>query len=353
VSKTQSLRQLNSNRLTTCENTFAEYLSNPRYLLPPEVDQGKPIDIEITETVECGHVWVQIKDKSHQEVAMLIDETLNTPAYSLKPLGPHDLKENSLCVAYFGSPSETRLYRARILYVSKEDKTVSVQYVDFGNKEKKRASEVFQLSDELQEYPFQALECTLDNVKPSLIKNPNGTWTPPALKLFKSIVDEKGARFRIKVNYLIEERAIVDLQVMSVGASGDRDVGEHLRQSGYAEPCDKSDKSFYASRSNFCSQEIMYVPYRESDYVSRKPEYVASGAEMRAPAKRLAANSNREQHDEDTFSSVADSGTDRPLSSFVDEDVNSYLGEFSINGPYSPLEVRKKIFFLFFFSVFI
>ena len=260
---------------------------------------------------------------------MLIDQTLNTPAYSLKPLSPNELKENNLCVAYF----ENILYRARILYVSKEDKTVSIQYVDYGNKEKKRFSEVFQLSDELQEYPFQALECTLDNIKPSLIKNPNGTWTHQAHKLFKSIVEEKDTKFKIKVNYLIDERAIVDLQ--AVGPSAKLDIGEYLRQSGYAEQCDKSDKSFYASRSNFCSQEIMYVPYRESDYVSKKPEYVNS-AEIRGPIKRLG---NRE-HEEDTFSSVADSGTDRPISSFVDEDVNSYSGEFSINGPYSPLEVR-------------
>lgn len=321
--------------MTTCENTFAEYLSNPRYLLPPEVDQGKLIDIEITETVECGHFWVQIKDKSHQEVAMLIDQTLNTPAYSLKPLSPNELKENNLCVAYF----ESQLYRARILYVSKEDKAVNIQYVDFGNKEKKRFNEVFQLSDELQEYPFQALECTLDNIKPSLIKNPNGTWTQQAHKMFKTIVNEKDTKFKIKVNYLIDERAIVDLQ--AVGPSAKLDIGEYLRQSGYAEQCDKSDKSFYASRSNFCSQEIMYVPYRESDYVSKKPEYVNS-AEIRGPIKRLG---NREQ-EEDTFSSVADSGTDRPISSFVDEDVNSYSGEFSINGPYSPLEV--SFLFLYF-----
>lgn len=89
-------------------------LSNPRYVLPASVDQGKLVEIEVNEVIECGSFYAQIEESQYViNVLRLIHEHLNSPSYKLRPLV--DPKEDDLCAAHFVDSQVGKcLYRARI-----------------------------------------------------------------------------------------------------------------------------------------------------------------------------------------------------------------------------------------------
>ncbi len=58
--------QLSSNRYTPSADhacSIVDYLRNPKFLLPEEVDNDQKIKISVTEIIECGHFWAQIYGK--------------------------------------------------------------------------------------------------------------------------------------------------------------------------------------------------------------------------------------------------------------------------------------------------
>ena len=191
--------QLNSNRVSS---GIKHILSDPRLLLPAEVDQGKSLKVVITEVGECGHFWCSIDDDSHFNTLKFIHDLLNhvpkkssekttsneaatAIRYPLVLMNQNEIKEDALCVSQYVDANSEALYRARILHVDRVNCQVEIVYVDYGNKEIKKYDQIFKCTQELMEYPFQALECRLVNIKPSLITNPNGVWILKANQAFK------------------------------------------------------------------------------------------------------------------------------------------------------------------------
>jgi hypothetical protein len=91
-------------------------------------------------------------------------------------------------VTSFKDKGQEELYRARILSVNHVKKEVEIIFVDFGNREMKKFDQLFKCSPELMEFPFQAVECKLVGIKPSIIKNPNGVWVREATRIFKELI---------------------------------------------------------------------------------------------------------------------------------------------------------------------
>lgn len=168
-------------------NTIKDYLSNPRYLLPAKVDQGQCLDVYVSEIIECGLFWCNIQDKAHLDTLNTIQLIMNGPwesstssrhekKYALKALISHSIQVDTLCVTKYldQSTGETQLYRANIINVNKSRGFCEVIFVDFGNKEKKLFSELYEMNNELKQYPFQAFKCKLANIKICPFKNPTG-----------------------------------------------------------------------------------------------------------------------------------------------------------------------------------
>ncbi len=224
ISKTIKLdpELLRQTRLLPTINSIVHMLSNPRLLLPAKCDQDQPIEVIITEIVQCGHFWAQLNDHSHQTTITHIQTMLNLAKhkYPLQALDKRDLHPEALCVAHFKDEVCGKLlYRAKVIRTVSsgrpgEPHTVEVQFVDYGNKEVKAHDELYIMDDKLKQYPFQAIECRLDNVKPSLVRNPTGVWTKKSLLFFKeaTLNTKDYAEFKVKVNQVDEENfLLVDL----------------------------------------------------------------------------------------------------------------------------------------------
>lgn len=73
---------------------------------------------------------------------------------------------------------------------------VQVFFVDYGNTEAVKPSDLREFSDEtvkseILEVPFQAFECILSEIQPSLIHNSQGLWTEEAQREFQRVVQNK------------------------------------------------------------------------------------------------------------------------------------------------------------------
>jgi len=69
---------------------------------------------------------------------------------------------------------------------------VQVFFVDYGNTEAVKPSDLWEFSDEtakseIREVPFQAFECFLSEIQPSLIHNSQGFWTEEAQREFRRV----------------------------------------------------------------------------------------------------------------------------------------------------------------------
>jgi hypothetical protein len=203
--------KLSSSRVTASSSLEA-FLSNPFYVLPLEADQNKPIRILVNEVIECGNFWCQINDDLHRSTIREIHNILNpspttkenfssrsSNASSLLDSSFHtkynpirliasEIQHDVLCVTSFKDKGQEELYRARILSVNHVKKEVEIIFVDFGNREMKTFDQLFKCSPELMEFPFQAVECKLVGIKPSIIKNPNGVWVREATRIFKELI---------------------------------------------------------------------------------------------------------------------------------------------------------------------
>lgn len=100
--------------ISTCKDFRLLQLSNPRYVLPPQPDRRKIVNIQIGEVIECGRFWAQIEDSTQCiNVIKKVHEYLNAPSYKPKPL--EDPHEDDLCAtSYVENDIGSCFYRARI-----------------------------------------------------------------------------------------------------------------------------------------------------------------------------------------------------------------------------------------------
>lgn len=135
------------------------------------------------------------------------------------------------------------LYRAKILNVNNEEKKVSIQYFDADHKEEKSFNDVFQFSEELQQLEIKSVRIGKSTFSPILEDN------CPIFKIDPSYLEE--AKTETKMDWdLIYFRFLNE-------NTKEFSIDEYLRHmSNY----DQHVKSI-------CSQNMMYVPPRASDYV--------------------------------------------------------------------------------------
>lgn len=73
---------------------------------------------------------------------------------------------------------------------------MQVFFIDYGNTEAVKPSDLREFSDEtsksaILEVSFQAFECILSEIQPSLINNSQGLWTDEAHREFRRLVHNK------------------------------------------------------------------------------------------------------------------------------------------------------------------
>jgi len=138
-------------------------------------------------------------------------------------------------------PGDDKWYRAKVVEVVKNEYDQSVKvdldFVDFGDCEKKSLDEVFDLRTDFLKLSFQAIECTLAGVKSAA---DDGKWSSEASDVFERLV--KCAQWvELQADIVdykqAEGKPLVPAVVLTDSSSGDVvvDVAEELIKLGHAQ----------------------------------------------------------------------------------------------------------------------
>jgi ATP-dependent RNA helicase TDRD9 len=299
-------RQLNSFTISPTTNKMVEKLSNPENLL-----KKLPIlPITITEVIDCGHFWAQVNDGLYKQTLAEIQQKLNTK-FKLLRVNQGNLYVGMLVITpYSDEANETYLYRAVIIDLHKDRQIAEVLFVDYGNKEAKKYSQLYQFSDEsvkgLQSIQFQAFQCKLVNIEINRLKCPNGVWTQAAKEQFIKIISNK--QFQVNVFSIVDNIVRVNLMERNEDETVKMNVNNELIKIGIAVSAEESHMS------------------RQKNFILNKDK---NNNTMKLSDSLLSLDLIR---DEDYL--VRDSK--KPINTNED---NKYDGKFRLNGPYSPLEV--------------
>ncbi|XP_021350187.1 uncharacterized protein LOC110448334 isoform X2 [Mizuhopecten yessoensis] len=165
-----------------------------------------------------GEFWCQIVDKANELQTMMdqMNEHYNSLSPTKSAIGQPEI--GMPCVAKF---SEDELwYRAEIS--SYDDKTVEVQFIDYGNSESVDLKSVKHIQKEFTVLPLQAIRCCLSGVKCSESK-----WSEKATEAFETLTADKELVCAVKSQ--VGGSFLVNLE----DATGEIDVALKLHEAGY------------------------------------------------------------------------------------------------------------------------
>ncbi|XP_055710095.1 KH domain-containing protein akap-1 isoform X2 [Phlebotomus papatasi] len=139
--------------------------------------EGINNDVVVSSILSGGHIFVQ--QPLHPSYPSLND--LNQIMYQnyASNQSPHldNPAENSVCVACV----QDMWYRVVVLSHSQETKTTLVKYLDYGGFGNHQSSDLRQIRQDFMTLPFQAIECTLSNIKPT-----GSEWAPAAAEVLQT-----------------------------------------------------------------------------------------------------------------------------------------------------------------------
>lgn len=181
---------LRTNRVTVSNQSQ----DNQRLVLPPPTNSS--IKLCVTEVTDCGHFWAQYTETENCNALVGVHGCLNQ-GRALQPLVGR-IAIGRLCAAPFLDEGR-EYYRARVDNVIRTQlphtnqfrESLEVFFVDYGNSAVVSREDVRELPDVVADVPFQAVECFLCGIRPSVIKCPDGRWTQQAFNTFQSMVLNK------------------------------------------------------------------------------------------------------------------------------------------------------------------
>jgi len=190
---------------------------------------------------------------------------------------------------------------------------VDVFFVDYGNKSRVAIPDLFELPDRLRRLPFQAFECELSHVKPSVIKCPSGTWTDEARRHFQHLIGRPGTHCSVSIYSVVHD--VVRVRLLASFNGSDIDVGQHLVDLQYADNVEESSLSVQShqqrERESHCRNHMV------------DPELASTALQARGRALM-------DIHDAVNLASAASS---RPGHN------GSHSGRIRIRGPWSSYEI--------------
>lgn len=235
----------------------------PQVALPDMSTQY--VSLCITSVVECGHFWAQYKECSSEEVLNHIQNTLNFNSLAMSrtfPLG-------QIVAAPYTEHGETQYYRARVDSYEQQKRqerridTATVFFVDFGNTETVDRATLRVCPPNIANIPFQAVECFLCEIRPSVRKCPDSKWTKEATDLFRSWVDQE-CLFG-QVYSTVRDTLRVEL-IQSIGNGRQVSFRQELINRGYGERAEEN----YLSKKDH--EQRLQRQQREGPHMVRHQE---------------------------------------------------------------------------------
>uniref|UniRef100_UPI0035900AED ATP-dependent RNA helicase TDRD9-like n=1 Tax=Myxine glutinosa TaxID=7769 RepID=UPI0035900AED len=195
----------------------------------------------VTEMVDVGHFWIQRADENHAANFGAFKQSISQ--LTLKRLKGEFF--GNLCLAPFKTTKGCSYYRACIEHITKEKEKATVFFVDYGNKQDVQLTELMELPDNLRSLPFQAVECRLVYIRPSVLTAmaKGSGWSHNARLDFQKLLAPQNLVVRI----FSVERGSLRVELARKLFGGElQDVGKALISMGHAEPAEET----YDSKQN-------------------------------------------------------------------------------------------------------
>ncbi|XP_062595523.1 ATP-dependent RNA helicase TDRD9-like [Saccostrea cucullata] len=192
------------------------------------------VSLLITNVVECGHFWAQYNENQNFEELNQVQGTLNSRNLSMV----NAFSVGQLVAAPYTEQGDTQYYRARINSFDRQKRqerwidVVMVFFVDYGNTETVDKAALRVCPQSITHIPYQAVECFLCELRPSVRKCPDGCWTREATDLFRRWVDQQSLYGQVYST--VRDTLRVDL-IQSCGNGRQVSFRQELINLGYGE----------------------------------------------------------------------------------------------------------------------
>lgn len=180
---------------TTTAFYTKESLEQLRAKLPTTIPTLPPIDVSVIPVrvvnfINPNKFWVHHMDNNTRHNLVTIDKFLNdrknitlTPVSETPPIGSLVAfrgRKNQMCRVVVESYSKV-----------KNEDVAQVHFIDYGYRNSARVADMRTIikTHPIYKMPALALECSLSQIEPSKVKDPNGYWTPEARLFFTNILD--------------------------------------------------------------------------------------------------------------------------------------------------------------------
>ncbi|XP_035676031.1 uncharacterized protein LOC118415482 [Branchiostoma floridae] len=167
------------------------------------------VAVEVTSVFNPGHFFVQFtysgvphddllamaadgidvdKPNPLDELSKEINDHYSKKVYSEREVGIVWAPGEIVIAKY---SQDNQYYRARVTGVDAETQEVWVYYVDFGNKERVRESDIHPIEHRFCQLPHQAVECYLANIEPLPTDQGKPRWSKAARDAFIDLTGDK------------------------------------------------------------------------------------------------------------------------------------------------------------------
>jgi ATP-dependent RNA helicase TDRD9 len=201
--------------------------------------------VRITNLDQIGHFYAQIDDDEHNNLLEQITECLNQSLFT--KWNNYELKIGMLVATlFFDSLENCDFVRARIDKIN--EKSVEVFYIDYGNREEKDIDLIFKLPAELSKIPYQAISCSLINMKLKDSKMLNKEWRDKAIDQFSDFLN-KAKRLKAKIFSIVENT--VRITLFEVKTVAEIDILKTMLKLELVEYCEETQLSKDNNRQRF------------------------------------------------------------------------------------------------------
>uniref|UniRef100_UPI003AABC1A6 tudor domain-containing 6 n=1 Tax=Centroberyx gerrardi TaxID=166262 RepID=UPI003AABC1A6 len=155
--------------------------SCPLCYLKHDFVEGQKLEAYVTTINGAQSFWCQSADSEElDEMTLSVSEVGNAAHH--KPVDTNCLYPGRPCIALY--VEDDLWYRAEV--ISKDEDTLSVLFVDYGNKSQVNVRNVREMPPELVETPAQAFLCELEGFDPS-----HGSWDDGAIDELTELITDK------------------------------------------------------------------------------------------------------------------------------------------------------------------
>jgi len=189
-----------------------------------QLSEGDFVEVCLSHLITLDRFYVQLVESSHfSKVESVLGKIQDL---KLVPLPSRYVQKGTVCLCRFSGDNE--VHRALIIGVNEQK--VSVAFKDYGNVHHCGRDDLYKITDELLQLPFQSIACSLNQVK-----NPAGNkkeWDSAALTHFRKLLDTWP--LKAKVIKVVGVLHVVDLKMDTSRGVGD--VLSALIKAGFVLP---------------------------------------------------------------------------------------------------------------------